>query len=94
MKDKFKNVPIEEDTKLLFSNEFKFDGRDVLYQMWSWDGIQGESLIFLTEDVKDLTEDQIKEMVKESPLVKKKDSITYSQGDSGYTFLNFNFEYS
>ena len=91
--DKFKNVPIDPDTDILFYKITKIDKYDVLYQIWNWDGIRSESIIFEDNDVKGLSEDAIKEIVKTSSLLKgKESSMTFSQSGSGYTFVNFNFE--
>ena len=87
---KFSNVPVEDDTKILVSLENKLGERDVLYQKWFWDGITAESLIFASDDVVSLTDNELKAEVQTSPLVKS-DSITISRSDGGYTFVNFNF---
>jgi len=90
---KFKNVPIDPDTDILFYKITKIDKYDVLYQIWNWDGIKSESIIFEDDDVKDLSEDEIREIVKTSLFLKDKESnMTFSQSGSGYTFVNFNFE--
>jgi len=34
MSIKFKNVPVEEDTKIIFSQEVKFGPCNILYQKW------------------------------------------------------------
>jgi len=92
MTDKFKNVPVEEDTQIQFRNESRFGKYDVLYEMWSWEGISAESLIFVNEEVADLTDEELKQEVRKSPLVKKESAVTIKRLDAGYTFVNFNFE--
>ena len=93
MSDKFKNVPIDDDTRILFQAVKKLDEYEVLYQQWSWDGYKGESIIFSDDDIKDLSENEIKEIVKTSSVLKDKESnLSFSQSGSGYTFVNFNFE--
>ena len=92
MATKFENVPVEADTKVLFQEEAKFGQYDILYQKWYWDGITAESIIFVSEDVAELTDDQLEEDVKTSPLVKTDSSVTISRSASGFTFVNFNFE--
>ena len=87
---KFSNVPVEDDTKILVSLENKLGERDVLYQKWFWDGITAESLIFVSDEIVYLTDNELKAEVQTSPLVKS-DSITISRSDGGYTFVNFNF---
>ncbi|WP_025209089.1 hypothetical protein [Hippea sp. KM1] len=92
MKSKFKDVPIDEDTTILFQQEARLGNYDVLYQKWLWDGIVAESIIFAKEDVKDLEDEEIEKLVKSSPIVKEGSKITLKHSDSGYVFVNFNFD--
>jgi len=91
MKDKFKNVPVEADTKIGFEKEVKLGGYDALYQGWTWDGIYGESIILKSEDVAKLTDDEINQMVKTSPFIKNDSITTFKRTESGFIFVNFNF---
>ncbi len=50
---------MEDDTKILLSKPTQFGEYDVLYQKWFWDGITAESLIFLTDDLKNTTDERI-----------------------------------
>lgn len=91
MTEKFKNVPVEEDTQIIASLEAKIDTYDVVYQKWNWDGIYAESIIFHNDDVVQLTEEQIKSEVKRCPgLIKEGSQITFKKLET-YTFVNFNF---
>ena len=92
MTTKFSSIPVEKDTQILVQQEAKFGSYDVLYQKWYWDGITAESLIFLTDDVSDLCDSSLEKEVKSSPLVKPDSSVTIKRAESGYTFVNFNFE--
>jgi len=92
MSNKFAEVPVEKETTILFQQQATLDSYDVLYQKWLWDGITAESIIFLTADVASLDDDEIKTLVRSSPLVKEDSSITMNHGKSGFTFVNFNFE--
>jgi hypothetical protein len=93
MTDKFKEVPIEEGTKIIFRNEAKLGEYDILYEMWRWDGITAESVIFMSEDVVNVTDNDLKSEIRMSPLLKDKDSqITLKRSSSGFTFVNFNFK--
>lgn len=88
---KFKNVPIEEGTKILSQQEAMFGEYEVLYQKWYWDGITAESIIFSSEDVSTLDDNAIEKEVRESPLVNSDSDVTFKRSDSGYVFVNFNF---
>lgn len=91
MSDKFKNVPVEEDTNIIFSLEAQFGDYEILYQKWSWEGVTAESLIFDSRDVAGLTDEELIAEVKTSPLLKEESQVTLKRGDSGFVFVNFNF---
>lgn len=91
MSEKFKDLPLEEDTQIISSIEARIDQYDVVYQKWYWDGIQAESIIFYNEDVAELSEEQIKkEVALCTAIVKEGSEMTYKKGEK-YTFVNFNF---
>ena len=43
MIDKFKNVPVEEDTTIKFRSVTKFENIDALHEGWYWEGVTAES---------------------------------------------------
>jgi hypothetical protein len=92
MEDKFKDVPVDEETKIIFESKMKFDNKDILYQKWIWDGIMGESIIFYFDDVKELNDEEFVNYIKSSDIVADKSSITIAKSkDEKYRFANFNF---
>lgn len=91
MNDKFENIPVEPNTKIHFSSPMKWGGLDIVYQKWSWGDIRAESIIFLTEDVKDMSDKALEEDIREGPLVRKDSKMTIKRGDK-FTFVNFNFK--
>lgn len=91
MSSRFDNVPVEEDTTILFQLEVTLGKYEVLYEKWCWDGITAESIIFVNEDVSNLDEKEIEQEVRSSPLVKQGEGMTVKRSDSGFTFVNFNF---
>lgn len=58
MKEKFKDLPVEEDTQIILSTEAKIAEYEVVYQKWHWDGIHAESIIFFNKDVAELSEER------------------------------------
>ncbi len=91
MTEKFKDVPVEQDTQIIASMEAKVEKYDVLYQKWYWSGIHAESVIFYNEDIAALTEEEVKkEVALCTALVKQDSQLTYKKGEK-YTFVNFNF---
>ena len=47
MTEKFKDIPVEQDTQLFSSVEAKIENYDVVYKRRKWDGIYAESFIFI-----------------------------------------------
>jgi len=90
---KFEAVPVESDTRITFQQQTQIDEYQVLHQSWSWDGIRAESLLFSNPDVTHLSEEQITDLVKQLGLCQADSSTTFKRSESGYTFVNFNFEY-
>lgn len=91
MLEKFKNIPVDEGTRIIATKGEKIGEYDVVYQKWFWDGVKAESIIFYNEDVKSLTKEDILKLVHSATFVSFVSSTTYSQGDT-YTFINFNFK--
>lgn len=56
MINKFSDIPIESDTRILYKKVIAINDYDVLYETWSWDGYWGESLIFVNDDIAGLTD--------------------------------------
>ena len=92
MNEKFKNLKTDADTQILFHQEMQFDDKDVVYEKWIWDGISAESIIFLSEDVKELDDAELEKEIRTSSIVKVNSSVTIARQDA-FTFVNFNFEY-
>ena len=63
MKNRFNTVPVESNTTILFQQKGKLCGYDIRYEIWSWDGIEAESIIFLNDDVAGLTDQEIETLV-------------------------------
>ena len=90
MKDKFENVPVEADTRILFrDNNVKVGERTARYEMWSWDGIHGESLIFSADDVLGLTDEDFKGMLTDGNLLKNTENFTVTR-KTDFVFVNYN----
>ncbi|MCC6933022.1 MAG: hypothetical protein IT292_07185 [Deltaproteobacteria bacterium] len=65
-RQKFANIQIDEDTKIYSRNLVTVANWQALLERWSWEGISGSSLIFATNDIKHLSDDQIIELVVSS----------------------------
>jgi hypothetical protein len=93
MGSKFANIPVDEDTIIIYQQEALLGNYSVLYQKWRWEYVVAESLIFANEDIADLSDEALTKEVKESPMMNKQNSrVTLKKTDDGFTFVNFNFE--
>ena len=90
MNEKFNNIPVEEDTKILMSSPMKWGELDIVYQKWKWEGITAESIIFLTEDIKEMDDEALEDDVRDGPIVREDSQVTIKRGEK-FTFVNFNF---
>ena len=89
MTNLFKNVPEDEDTAIISAIPAKMDKHDVLIQDWLWDGIYGQSLIFLEKQVGNISdEDLIKQIRKHIEI---EGSHTISRKSEGFFFINHKF---
>lgn len=91
MSEKFSGVSKEDDTRILFRKEVKLGNYDVLHEKWNWEGIKAESIIFANDDISGLTDEEVEQEARKSPLIKEGSQITLKRSKE-FTFVNFNFE--
>jgi len=91
MNDKFKNVPKDKDTKTISQKEIKLGDLDVLFELWFWDGIASNSIIFDNNDIQNLSDEELKALVKPHVRLEPASEIIVKRLESGFTFVNFNF---
>lgn len=90
--EKFKSVPIDEDTTIKSAVVISIADTEALHQKWVWDGIIAESLIFVDSDVKNIDDEDLIALAVSNDLIQEGSKTTIRRESSGYTFLNFNFE--
>lgn len=90
MIDKFKDVPVEEDTTIKFRRVTKFENIDALHEGWYWEGVTAESLIFADEDITHISPEELEQKIMASPFYQNDNGVTVKKSD-GFTFVNFNF---
>ncbi len=83
MTDKFKNVPVEADTKVHFRSVTKFENIEALHEGWYWDGITAE-------DITHISHEELEQKILASSLYKNDNGVTVKKSDE-FTFVNFNF---
>ena len=89
--DKFKNVPVEPDTRVLKRSLTVVGGYDALHERWSWEGIKAETFVFLSDEVAELSDKVLERIVRDTEGVDEDSQMTLKRGESGFTFVNFNF---
>ena len=90
--NKFNVITVEPDTTMKSRNQILFCGHDAVYETWSWDGVDGASVIFLTKELK-LSPDELESKIMDSIYYDSKldAGVTISETAGGCTFVNFNF---
>ena len=86
--EKFKNVETDSDTKIHLEKYLTIGVYDAKLEYWSFEGISGMSLIFLNDDLINLSEVEIVDIIKNDTEIGR---YTYKKGDE-YTFINYNFK--
>ena len=85
------NIPKDEDTRSLKSQELNIGGYNCVVEVWSWDGIYGTSFIFAEVDIGNVGNDELINLVLESLGEKSQDAqVTISRKDA-YAFVNIFF---
>ena len=88
---KFDRVKIESNTKIHLIDYININSFDCRHEIWSWDGIKGESLIFCTKDFKN-TKNEVQKIVEtyiNEEFDEKKH--TFKIKDE-YVFFNYNMK--
>ena len=90
MTDEFKNVPVEEGTKIISRNLVRVSGFLTCHEIWCWEGITAESVIFRERDVAHLSDEDIKCLVLSNMEVVDPVGMTFKR-NGDFIFCNFNF---
>jgi hypothetical protein len=87
------NRPIEEDTTIQMEHivDLPILGTKALMELWSWDGIQGSSVIFLEKDVEHLSDEELIAKASEDLSALKEGEYTIKRVKD-YVYINFNFK--
>jgi hypothetical protein len=88
---KFNKISLDTDTKIHNVDYKKIDGFDSRHEIWSWDGIMGESLIFCKKDFKNPEKEvlSIVEKYINEKFNTKKHTIKIKDD---FVFFNYNME--
>ena len=92
MSSPFHFIPCDPETRILEEALYTLQGRDVLHQVWIWDGVRAESLVFRTCDLASMNESELRKVLHQSGLLAVSEPITYATSANGFTFISFNFQ--
>ncbi len=92
MNEKFNDVPLDDDTTILYERILKDDKYEALYQIWSWEGITAQCMIFLETDVEELSDNDLEKIVKSLIAIDEKTKFDIKRNAKGYTFVNFSLD--
>lgn len=87
----FEDIPTDSDTRVWTSKLVEAGGFDAVHELWSWEGIVAESLIFRESDLDGLDDKALEDIVKNSSYCEPASLFTTSRDRSGYALVNFNF---
>ncbi len=90
---KFGAVPVEPDTRVLSRKHCLVGGYEALHERWVWDGIHGETVVFVSSEVCHLEDDQLRALITASEFFHTGTPTTVKRSETGYTLVNFNFTY-
>jgi len=89
MIDKFKNVPLDDETKILSEHIVEIGKYEALLQVWNWDGIIAQSIILTDVDANEMSDSEIEEQIKSLSFIEKETSLMINRSVKGFTFVNF-----
>lgn len=87
----FKSIPVDPDTVFKKREQIVIGQLECIHEVWYWEGIDGETLIFKTKDVQAWSEQQLMELVRTYPGYTLYSGYTMKRGEI-FTFVNYNFE--
>jgi hypothetical protein len=90
MTGKFDQLPQDQGRTILSQRETRVGDIEALHQRWSWDGITAESLVFRSEDVAHLADEEVVRRLVSHPGYRPGAEVSLTRLASGDTFANFN----
>ena len=89
--EKFASVPHEDDTEIFSSEVITFGDFEVLYESWAFEGVHGESIAFTEEDAEGLRDEELQDLIEESPLYKEGGNHPTVRREDEFVVVSFNF---
>ena len=82
--------PVEDDTQIVAQQFERIDKIPLLLELWKWDGITGQSAVFLSDDVEQWTDERLIAFVA-AAVHAGLGPVTIKRLRD-FTFLNYGFE--
>lgn len=92
MSPRFMAMPRDPETRIISERCYMVYGLEFVRQVWEWDHVRAESLIFITQDITNLCEQRLRTLLDSIGLLPLDTPITYAQSRSGYTFISHSFK--
>jgi len=90
--DTFKNIPLEEGTRIRVRVPVKLGGLDAAYEEHETFGSGYHSIVFLYEDVGNMSDEEIEKLAREFPEADMNDSLPISRREKyGVVYVSFSF---
>lgn len=90
-KELFANRKIDEDTRILSAQYQKNGGFDLLLEQWVFDGIKARSLIFVSDQIRHLSDRSVEDLARNILKLRVDEQRTFKRKDD-YTYVNFDFK--
>ena len=92
--DRFANIPVDAEARILTRAEIEVEGLpSAIIESSRGDGAYMESLIFVSADVADKDDESLEALVRTTGKPKADSAMTINRDPSGYTFINYNFDF-
>lgn len=94
MNKKFISAPTYENTEVLYKKNIKIGNvLDAEFSIVLWYSIPHYSIMFVSEDVKTFTDDELRKLILQHSMVDKDSIISVVKLSSGYTKVNYNMDF-
>lgn len=85
------NIPQDEGTTPQLLINVILGDIEARWEVWSWEGLEGQSLIFETKSLEDMNDNELEKLVRSTGLAEPDSEMTTGR-NADLTFVNFNFE--
>jgi len=86
-----KSIPKDKGTRIIDQYVLRIGDYEAVKQRWTWEGVLADSLIFVNDDVKALSDDELVTYINTHWDDEIIGSVTIKRSPQGFCFVNFNF---